>query len=145
MQQSCSGWKSSSTIGGLRPERLFVQGGTIEALEITIGWGNCQSLYKLKERSYFWPRLRFWQSTCAELMTGVKVVDPCCEAAACNKVANCSGLYSLLGILGGTEGSLVTADMLGKRADMETGVAGELPEDWLRTSTMLWVETAGMG
>ena len=78
-------------------------------------------------------------------MTGVKVVDPCCEAAACNNVANCSGLYSLLGVLGVTEGSLVTADMLGKRADMLTGVAGELPEDWLRTSTILWVETAGMG
>ena len=70
-------------------------------------------------------------------------MDPCWEAAAWSNVASCSGLYSLLGALGAIEGSEVTADMLGKSADMLTGVAGEL--EWLKTSTMLWVDTAGMG
>jgi len=54
-----------------------------------------------------------------EVRTGVKVVDPC-EAAACNKVANCSGLYSVFGILAGL-GSLVTADMLGNRTEVGGG------------------------
>ena len=80
----------------------------------------------------------------AEDKTGVRVVaEPWEQAAACSNVANCSGLYSVLGILAGEgpparlfEASDVTADMLGKRADTaatEVGTAGWL----LRTSTRL--------
>ena len=89
-----------------------------------------------------------------EVKTGVKVVDPW-DAAACSKVANCSGLYSVLGIFVGL-GSLVTADMLGNRTEagvggawvfdnpdmgvlpMEVGATGPAPPPPLdRTSTML--------
>ena len=50
------------------------------------------------------------------------MVEPC-DAAACNRVASCSGLYSVLGILLGL-GSQVTADMLGNRDETEVLLLG---------------------
>lgn len=75
------------------------------------------------------------------------MADPPCEAAACSKVANCSGLYSDLGILawGLWPLSLVgTADMFGNNAETaatDVGGWGQL----LRTSTILCVTVVGMG
>ena len=65
-----------------------------------------------------------WIGEFDEVRTGVNVVDPWEPAAACSKVANCSGLYSVLGILAWGEGwgllacSLVTADILGNRTEV---------------------------
>ena len=65
-----------------------------------------------------------WIGEFDEVRTGVNVVDPWEPAAACSKVANCSGLYSVLGIFDGLGCSLVTADMLGNRTE-----AGGGPDD----------------
>ena len=79
----------------------------------------------------------------------------------CNNVANCSGLYSVLGIFDGLGCSLVTADMLGNRTEAGGGPGGRWPPNvgipvgrvgppgpqppLDRTSTMLCMLGAGMG
>ena len=75
----------------------------------------------------------------------------------CNNVANCSGLYSVLGIFDGLGCSLVTADMLGNRTEagggpddpdvgIPVGVGPPGPQPPLdRTSTILCMLGAGMG
>ena len=65
-----------------------------------------------------------------EVITEVKVVEPCCEAAAWSREANCSGLYS---VLKGLDPESVTADMLGKSEDTEVACGFEDE----RTSTRL--------